>query len=88
MPAVGCDGWPLLAPWRPNAVFPHEAGDLLAGDADALGLQFGMDARSPIAPTAVPENTSDLANEVSFGAAHLVLDQTEHGGTMYANETS
>ena len=48
---------PLLALGRPNAIFPHQAGDPLAGDADALGLQFGMDARSPIAFAALLENS-------------------------------
>jgi hypothetical protein len=41
----------------------------LAGDADALSPQFGMDARSPIALAAVLENAADLADEVGFGAA-------------------
>ena len=53
MPAVGRDRRPLLAPGRPNAVFPHEPGDPLAGDVDALSPQFGMDARSPIALAAL-----------------------------------
>src|SRR3954447_26554611 len=69
VPAVGRDRRPLLAPGRPNAVFPHQPGDPLAGDADAAGPQFGMDARSAIALAAVLENTPDLANEVGFGAA-------------------
>ena len=67
--AVGRDRRPLLAPGRSKAVFPHEPGDPLAGDADAADPQFGMDARSPIALAAVLENAPDLANEVGFGAA-------------------
>jgi hypothetical protein len=41
----------------------------LAGDAEALGSQFGMDARSPIALAAVLENTSDLVNQLGFDVA-------------------
>jgi hypothetical protein len=67
VPAIGCDGRLLLAPG--NAVFPHEPGDPLAGDADTPSLQLGMDSRRPIALTAVLENTSDLANQVGLDAA-------------------
>jgi hypothetical protein len=69
VPAVGCDRWALPAPDRTNAVLFHQPGDTLAGDADALGLPFGMDARSSVALAAVLENASDLANEVGFDAA-------------------
>lgn len=69
VPAVGRDRRPLPAPGWPKPVFPHESGDPLAGDANAVGLQFGMDARSPIALATVLENTSDLTNEMGLGAA-------------------
>ena len=32
-----------------------------------MGSQFGMDARSPIALTAVLEDVPDLTNQVGFG---------------------
>ena len=50
-----------------EAVFLHEPGDPLAGDADTPGPQLGMDTRSPIALAAVLENAADLANQVGFG---------------------
>src|SRR3954452_7509379 len=66
---AGCDRRPLPAPGWPKPVFPNEPGDPLAGDADAVGLQFGMDARNPIALAAVLKDSPDLVNQVGLGAA-------------------
>src|SRR5512135_2898731 len=67
VPAVGRDRGARLAPERPNTVVLHEPGDALAGGTDALGAEFSMDARCPIASAAFSENTSDLANKVGLG---------------------